>query len=826
MVSNPSSSSTVLMSSRKRPHTDEEERSMAKKRLFTDPSGSPNPNGLASEQDDREPLNGDNLELFRKEAIFRRMKHYSRENERCQARIAELERRKNTCEAGLAAISACWTQLVETIRVLVRPENLPTPSDTGQDLFDIAAYIQHEPHDRLVTALEDNAKITQTLVTKFVQLGGDSQLNFLQNRSFSDCQRAQTECVALRSQLNIMNAQLEETKSERDKYSVALVAAESRADRLQSRTVMAMQARRGADNKDASGGGDAEPQPTSPVHAASLVLQNNGAQDTFEIEVLRDTVKSRDRRIDQLEQEAAVLRDQKTQLELQAKAPSGEELAKNPHYKVLLDHAAYLEGVGKESRERIDHLTDELHQAQISRKEWEDNHLSLSNQCIHDLKSMLAKRDTDNSRLREQRDQQLSELNERKQKDQVKMASLQEFKSLAESRSERIVVLESALSRYGAQLAAHANDEDIMQFFAEGNSDIGEYTEHLKARVTIAENRSAALQQTFLIFQDDHPNVVAHMKAEAEALERLAEATTQLQKYQSIYGDLAAQESTVAALAAQLEEKEHDLCRLRLLDTQRTQSETSLYAEIDKLSTAWEGLDRQLNSKVFDLTNMEERLQKAGLDKAKSENKFYAAMRDKEAIEVERKNLVRNNEKQAKVLDRMVESEKNAKSRVYAMETEMTHIRKLLDDSQENIEQLASTNNKLKAHLEAEKARTGELRALIEERERALELRKADFRKIEDAFARSKKEAERQAAKLKEVASMTSKGGSASSEDELMAVLKCSTCKLHFRDMVITKCMHTFCKSCVDSRISTRQRKCPACNVAFSASEALPIYFQ
>ena len=50
-------------------------------------------------------------QLFRKEAIFRRMRHYSRENERSQARIAELERTKRACEAGLAALNACWTQV-------------------------------------------------------------------------------------------------------------------------------------------------------------------------------------------------------------------------------------------------------------------------------------------------------------------------------------------------------------------------------------------------------------------------------------------------------------------------------------------------------------------------------------------------------------------------------------------------------------------------------------------------------------------------------------------------------------------------------------------
>ena len=53
---------------------------------------------------------------------------------------------------------------------------------------------------------------------------------------------------------------------------------------------------------------------------------------------------------------------------------------------------------------------------------------------------MLAKRDSENARLREQREQQSAELNERKQKDAVKYASIQEYKSLLESNSVNIVL--------------------------------------------------------------------------------------------------------------------------------------------------------------------------------------------------------------------------------------------------------------------------------------------------------------------------------------------------------------------------------------------------
>jgi hypothetical protein len=54
---------------------------------------------------------------------------------------------------------------------------------------------------------------------------------------------------------------------------------------------------------------------------------------------------------------------------------------------------------------------------------------------------MLAKRDLENARLREQREQQSAELNERKQKEAVKFASAQEYKSLLESNSVNFNIL-------------------------------------------------------------------------------------------------------------------------------------------------------------------------------------------------------------------------------------------------------------------------------------------------------------------------------------------------------------------------------------------------
>ena len=35
-----------------------------------------------------------------------------------------------------------------------------------------------------------------------------------------------------------------------------------------------------------------------------------------------------------------------------------------------------------------------------------------------------------------------------------------------------------------------------------------------------------------------------------------------------------------------------------------------------------------------------------------------------------------------------------------------------------------------------------------------------------------------------------------------------------------------FCRECLDARLSTRQRKCPSCQLAFGHADVHPVYFQ
>lgn len=58
------------------------------------------------------------------------------------------------------------------------------------------------------------------------------------------------------------------------------------------------------------------------------------------------------------------------------------------------------------------------------------------------------------------------------------------------------------------------------------------------------------------------------MKAQADALEGLAQVKSELEKYQSTFGPLATMSPDLAQLKEQLQSKESEIQQLRLLETQ------------------------------------------------------------------------------------------------------------------------------------------------------------------------------------------------------------------------------------------------------------------
>lgn len=758
------------------------------------------------------------LQNWRKEAIYRKMRHYSRENERYHAQIAELEKRRTTCEAGLAAISACWTQILETIRLLTRPEDLP---DTTDDIFNLAPYLKELPDGELKEALERSSRATQSLVSKFAQLGGDAYVKFLSNDAYRMGQTARSECSALKSQIHILRDKLRDAEEHKEKLHEQLVAAEIRCDRLQF-TVSKTQL-----PKDSP---EAEPKPTeeikevkkeelpSPVVSSPFAWDTNGTSQESKFEKI---LQYRNEQIERLQSDLSKQRLETDHIRVDNRNLPVDLLYNNVHYKVLVNALSKAQFSLNEYMEKCASLTRELDE-QIAENS-QDNSAPYQ-QEIHDLKAIIAKRDADLSRLRDLRDQQLAELNERKQKDIAKMASVQEFRTLTNSQSERISVLESQLRRCKLQLAAQAGDTDLFEFLLGGEVEIS-YVTKLKDSLRAAEARVDVLEKSLSKLESHNPDLGLHARTEAELHERLATLTDELQRYQRLCGDASSD------LMTKLEEKDTELQKLRMLDKQREQAEASLYSEIDKISAAWEVLEKQVKNKIFDLANLEDRLSKSGLDKAKSENKFYTCMREKEAIEAERKTLSRNVEKQAKAIEKLLETEKSLTVQTTDLTKELSLSQRRYEQQVEATHASATSAEEWRLKADAERTRAAEALKVRSERERELDGVRTTLRQKEEELIEIKDKYEKELALANNTKPQIGTTEAASSKlqedhDRLLLLITCGTCKKGFREVAITKCMHTFCKKCVDDRISNRQRKCPYCNLAFAQSDVQQLYFQ
>lgn len=810
-----------MLESRKRPLPDDGEVAQAKKRVLTSTSGSPEVNGLSANHDAEEPADKYQLELFRKEAIFRRMKHYSRENERNQARIAQLEQRRSSCEAGLVAIAACWKQLVDTVQTLTPSEELPAVEVDTKDIFDLSQHISTD--SSLKAALEKNMLATEKLITSFMKL---NPVTF-NDKAYQRCQTSQTECAALRSEIVLLQQRLDEVQSEKGQLHDDLIAAEIKLDRMQSSTVAAIQTKGGA-KEEANPDQPYPPEGSTPNHASLTPPppQVNGHDDSSlsDIEAFRLELKISSERASKLEAEIRAQAETIARLEVERAAPTVEMVSGTVHYKILSERRDQLEHMKAENDSRIGRLDVTIRELQSGRTHFEEETRASAQQMNQELKTVLAKRDADLTRLRDQRELLHAELNELRSRENIKYQSSRELKALAESRAERITQLESEVRRHKAKLAAHTGNEDLMKHFWEGKADDLQYVEGLRRKLIDTEAKLAALQQSMSTIREEQPDIAHHITSEAATREELAAIRTELSRYQSLLG-----EPSSSALVKQLHAKEDELQKMRLLAEQHQQAEDAIYAEVERLSGAWEALDGQLKNKVVSLTTAEEKVAKSAHEKAKADNKYFAAMRDRESVEIERKNAIRNLEKQAKVVERLADSEKNLQQQIGHLEAANQRLHRVMDEAETRFNALEADVLMYKKQAECTEEMMKNVRKVADEKYAHVHHLKGCLFKRDDDLARMKAEVDKLRVEAKKLKSASASEKEAELMEEAASVwrlIKCSTCKENMRGVALTKCSHTFCKQCVEARISTRQRRCPHCNSGFAQSEVVNVLFQ
>ncbi len=246
----------------------------------------------------------------------------------------------------------------------------------------------------------------------------------------------------------------------------------------------------------------------------------------------------------------------------------------------------------------------------------------------------------------------------------------------------------------------------------------------------------------------------------------------------------------------------------------------SLAKEIPVLEEAFKRANLQAQRKIDGIVDKEAYIVKLQTEKSKADQKYFAAMRSKDALTNENKVLKQQISKGGELIQQLKESEKLKSDKVAILEAQISEMKR--------------------AHMVYQKEVQDSQRKLVEQRNnlngvtKTIEMYQNEIKKQEELYkneARSRREQQVEIVKLEkqvDIKNMTSskRNGSIDGEqlDALRAIALCSVCGKNWKDTALKVCGHAFCLDCAQERLTSRLRRCPVCNSQYSQSDLLAIH--
>ncbi|KAJ5972808.1 uncharacterized protein N7479_002726 [Penicillium vulpinum] len=247
-----------------------------------------------------------------------------------------------------------------------------------------------------------------------------------------------------------------------------------------------------------------------------------------------------------------------------------------------------------------------------------------------------------------------------------------------------------------------------------------------------------------------------------------------------------------------------------------------LNTELTSMQTAYTKFATLASQKVTDFAAMEEKVARLTAEKSKADQKFFAAMKSKEARDVEVRTLRMQSSKTSDIVAQLKESEATTRSLVSNMDKQASETKEALNAALSKYRAIQQQLTETNILTEGLKHQVAELKGLSISKDSTL-----------GSTTSALRQAETEVAGLKQSLSDTKKSldnwknkslGNSSSEYEMLRTLAlCTVCRRNFKNTAIKTCGHVFCKDCVEERLTSRSRKCPNCGKSFGSNDHMHI---
>ncbi|KAF2474079.1 E3 ubiquitin-protein ligase-like protein bre1 [Lindgomyces ingoldianus] len=245
--------------------------------------------------------------------------------------------------------------------------------------------------------------------------------------------------------------------------------------------------------------------------------------------------------------------------------------------------------------------------------------------------------------------------------------------------------------------------------------------------------------------------------------------------------------------------------------------------ELPSMEAAWKKAQAIASKKVAELADWEERIARANADKARADQKFFAAMKTKESLDQQLRILKAQVSKSTEIVAQLKEADSFSRSLVDKHEKQLAEMRAQMEELSIQHRALQQKFSEGAITSEAQANQIIELKKLAEAKDTTCLAAKHAQRESETERDKLKAQVE---GLEKQVDVWKKKSLGNQSEDTILmrSMLQCQVCKNNFKNTVLKTCGHVFCDDCVQDRLALRARKCPNCGKAFGGNDLMRVH--
>ncbi|RFU26431.1 hypothetical protein B7463_g9914, partial [Scytalidium lignicola] len=247
---------------------------------------------------------------------------------------------------------------------------------------------------------------------------------------------------------------------------------------------------------------------------------------------------------------------------------------------------------------------------------------------------------------------------------------------------------------------------------------------------------------------------------------------------------------------------------------------SSINKEMPALQNAYTRVMALSNKKVMDFAALEEKVSILLAEKAKADQKYFAARKDMDTRIGEVRTLRAQNAKSSEIITQLKEVETSNRTLLSNLEKQLSDLRQANNSLATENKKHALVSSDAASKAETLRTQVADITNLLKAKDGGSAATKQRLQSLELEVEQLRVRYE-QAQKDRDLWKAKSLSNQSGEEEMLRTLALCTICRKDFKNTILKTCGHLFCNNCVEDRIANRMRKCPNCAKSFDKMDVM-----